>query len=524
MIIVGDLANYLRMSYISYWLENVLRENQNTTLFYSPTQMLSMWLRMVDETAPTKTAATNIPIDETEYDHSIDNPMLKAAFEELRVFLQYAPALMAPDLNRALDMTQHSIIHPKATIEVQGEPDTRIKKGLMSGWRWTAFLNTLLNAGKVNAYRERIMQRLGLPSTLSDPVTSTIHQGDDLRARAKSPPHAQMLYNMYAETGFKVNLSKVFLQPNTDEYLRQLAENGQTIGGYPARGVASLLYRNPTSREFDVGEDRIFELASNWLVVGRRCSTNWNLLESFMVRDLSRANAVAKSDIEKLIHASATNGGLGLLPLNNYQVKLIKSRRTVGATLPPVPLAGGFKYSEIVSKLWSKGIEYGPKVEVKYTKFSLETQLAEPHLGMSIPVILDFTLAPMAPSTRRDVSPSTIAMYQEKVKGDTMATIKEEASEWLDLSGISKLYKLSNKTSLAVVKAWLTDDLPFRTPSSALQAPSLVAPLYKSVSSQMWAKIAVANKFTMGTIRRVAMEAERVTIVTANRFPIRMYG
>lgn len=73
-------------------------------------------------------------------------------------------------------------------------------------------------------------------------------------------------------------------------------------------------------------EERLKEMASNWLLIGRRCQTNQELLETHMIRDMSRANSLSKNIINDYIHAYSNRGGLGLAPNNTKFITIQKAK------------------------------------------------------------------------------------------------------------------------------------------------------------------------------------------------------
>jgi hypothetical protein len=528
MLIVGDMPNYLRMSYISYWLEDILKGHPNTTLFYNEDQTFSMWVHMVQSTNDQHTWA--LPMDESKYDHMITKDMLASAFSEIRQLISTsAPQLMVSDLLQALDLTAESILHTQGSVIVPGDGggEVTVEKGLLSGWRWTAFLDTLFNYAKFFAYRSRIVQRVNMPPALSDPAVYSVHQGDDLVSRVKSPAHAQMLYDMYEETNFDVNLGKVFLKQRTDEFLRQLARDGNCLTGYPARGITALLYRNPTSREFNVGEDRIFELAQNWLTVGRRCQTDIQKLESHMIADISAANGISKQTVRDIIHAPAYYGGLGLEPIIPKQITLKKSIATYKHTVPIAPLATHFSHPSIANEHWYTGVEPGPKAEVSHSRF--EVKVTDAPLASQLLERIDITLVrdrprSIAPRFIETLSPTEVTIAKELMRDMRHQELLQYAATVLDLTSYARLTSLSSRASIAIIKAWLLDDLPFRVPSNWCQSSTLIARAYKNYCYNAFNTLIAHSKITRNSLHKIAASAEWFASQTARTYPIRFTG
>jgi hypothetical protein len=518
MIIAGDMPNYLRMAYISEWLESKLSNHPNTTLFFSKKQMLRLWTDMIDRVTEGK--LISIPIDESKYDHYVTKKMIRIMFRAIRKYITLWNPPNSSELLDALQKTEDSMFHPRANVWVmlKGHRGWYMKlvdweKGLLSGWRWTALLNTIANVAKMYAYRKKMMLRLELFNDLGDPIRYDVAQGDDIDAAATNVEQANALLGMYTETGFILNPKKLFMSNVSDEYLRQLATPNR-LQGYPARGIASLCFRNPITQEAKVGEDRLRELAANWLMCGRRCHTPIAITESLMIRDLANANGISKEDVRKYIHAPATYGGLGLEPLNAYRVTLVKSRIiTALPTVQTPPLAEQFPAwarSTIVST-WLSGVEYGPKFKPKYSRFSITFNLEKPpDLWKISPVYPSFT-SRFEPRVRPDVSPSLVAAYKEKVSKARMQEITDDADAWLTAESIEMLKSLKARSSIAFIKDWLTGNLPFHTPEDWYQGSFLTAPVYSEARETGMAMIATSANITLNLVRKVAFACEHGT-------------
>jgi len=509
MIIAGDMANYLRMSYVSTWLEKKLSNHPNTTLFFSKRQMLQLWTDMIDRVTEGK--LISLPIDESKYDHYVTKKMITIMFKSIRKYIDlWAPPNMQ-DLLTALDSTEKSLFHHGAHIFIPGTKRMILwEKGLLSGWRWTALLNTIANVAKMYAYRMKMQERLCLFNELGDPVRYDVAQGDDIDAAVTNVEQGDALLGMYKETGFVLNPKKLFVSNYSDEYLRQLATKNR-LQGYPARGVASLCFRNPITSEMKVGEERLRELASNWLLCSRRCGTSQSIIESLMTRDLANANGLSKSDVHKYIHAPSTSGGLGLEPYNGLTVKLIKSRLlTPKPRFKPPPLLSTFpsNLQPIIEDIWTKGVEYGPKYKPKYSRFSLKfDRIPYPGLWRISSKAPSFSNT-FEPLVRQDVLPSIVAAYRERTQHARMAEIECDAPEWLSPTSIAMLRALKPRSSIGFIKSWLSGSLPFHTPEDWRQGPNLTAPVFNEVKNNAMAIVMSSSNITKRLVLKAAFTAE----------------
>lgn len=510
MIIVGDLGNYLRMHRISMWLEAVLKGHPNTTLFHTKKQMLELWTTMIANCMPPpdrKIDQPNFPADESEYDHNVDKPMINVWFNELEfAIFRYSPNEITIDLYTASELTRESLLSPDAVVAVN-HVRIIIKKGLMSGWRWTAIMDTAFNAGKTYAYRKRIMLRLNMIATMADPILQSTHQGDDLRSKMRSFVHAQLFNDMYQETGFTVNPTKVFCETRADEFLRKIALPNR-IAGYPARALVALLYRNPVSRPYVPGEERMSETAKNWLTVIQRNQSPPNFAQH-MYRDIARGNNISQQDAYAFCHSPATYGGMGLLPESPTQVELIKAQKTEEYKPFIAPLAEGFSDPLIATKIWMEGVDTGPKIKKTWTSFSLRITPREqqtPFQHRFIPSTFSAKLEP--PNFDIKNSPTEIAILKYKAKEMTAQELRDNVRPALTELSKSKFDTLFRKASIRVLKAWIEDDLPFRVPANWRQSDTYVSPVYNTMAAYGWTEVMRSRKITYSLLTKAAYNTE----------------
>lgn len=526
LIIAGDLANYLRMSYISKWLDHELHGHPNTTLFYTPSQYLGMWTQMESQLYED---GVNVPIDETKYDHYITKRMVLSMFNSVRRKIQRSEIPIKDDLLNVLELTQKSILHEDAAV-VTPNKLFKYQKGLLSGWRWTAFFNTLANCAKVYAFRVKMAQRLDVCTyTAVDPVINFTSQGDDVRARLKSKEHAKVFSDLYLETGFNINPKKNFISSDSDEYLRQVATY-KRVGGYPIRGVNSLIFRNPASREAQAGELRIRELAANWLLVIRRTGASLTKVSHHMYRDLAKSSGYSIKEMKIFAHAYAANGGLGLSPANNYTVKFTAGKITTEhytEQQPPIltEVFGNYpQYHGYISSIWRAGIDYGPKLKLHKEPDILqftESQIYKYELdGYDPPIPAGKIAGP------RDVlkSPSLGLAAIHHLAMAKSSDLINQAQYVLDQVSLSTLSVLKSRGSMTVARQWLTNRLPFSTPQHSVFGPTIVAPLYEHYSAIGWADCLSHGKITVNRLRSVATWAELSVQRYLQHYPVIMTG
>jgi len=533
MIIAGDLSNYLRMSYISYWLEDILRNHPNTTLFYDTDQLTTMWTQMIQGCGSDhRNKGVNTPIDESKYDHYIDQLMIQAMLISIRnLIFDYAPADVRPSMLLAMDLIIDSITDMRSpgcgivTVRLRdGSLRTiYISKGLLSGWRWTALLDTIANAAKIHAFRYVTCARAGSFSYEMDPVMDFTSQGDDVRSRLRSYYHAQLFLSLYEEAGFEVNAAKFFVSPERDEFLRKFATSEQ-LSGYPARGVATLIFRNPKTKATPVGQLRLSELASNWMMVGRRCKTRLDVLERYMVNDLARANMLDKETIKVYLHAFANNGGFGLQPVNDARIEHIHGSKIalVEIKTPELLLKYPDRFRTIIKDQWIKGVDFGDKAKYKFTSYKLvihkDSELSNGFLKEIAPRLTSLKKSPITkcslfsgPRAKVELDPSLVWAYKFEALRMKRSDLLLQSASWMDEVSIVTLSQLLAKCSMYVVREWLDGNMLGSPPKVYEQGDIVVPSIYKNAAANTIMQVFNNSKVSGKLLNQARLTAEMAT-------------
>lgn len=526
MIIAGDMSNYLRMSYISYWMENTLRNHPNTTLFYNKKQMFKMWADMLDGTKP-GTKKISMPLDESEFDHNVNTKMLKIKLLSIRKYIEkYAPNCMLKELRISIDLIIDSIV-AKGYVIIRYPRHIRkimIEKGILSGWRWTAWLDTLSNGAKVLVYRYVTCIRAGVEnSDILDPVLDFTSQGDDLRSHTYSWYAAELFTGLYSESGFSVNPSKFFISQRTDEFLRKVAIDGKILTGYPCRGLATLLFRNPKTIETAKGEDRIRELLSNWLQMQRRMQIPWKIVEPLALRDVSQANGLTNSQVYDILHAPANYGGMGLRPNVEKEIIIHKAKITFDSDIPESPLIKyvPVKLQEIAQKQWLAGVAHNKHVHKRVEPFRLEIVDRKIH-NFDVHITSIPTTQPMECRMNDDLAPSTAFAARKAMIGAKRQEMYNLAMEFLDPQCMPLFIKLFTYSSLKVTKMWLDNDLLGSPPNDNKQGPIILAPLYEAFATSELIPILSTGRISYNQIKHAQLSAERKTLNVADQLAYTM--
>lgn len=504
-IISGDNSLYLKHAYISRWLEPMLAGHPNMPLFYNAEKMLSMYYEMMR----IKTGV-NIPTDEKAYDAHITLDMILDTIAEIRLFVTTKCTWPNVDeLLELLDLIKYA--HENGTVTVideQGKHVFRYRNGVMSGWRWTALLNTIMNAAKVYAFSHWALD-WGKTKLLNKFVSF----GDDVRANAPDYESAITFFSLYDTTGFEVNAKKTFISPLTpdstyaDEFLRQVATNG-TLRGYPARAASTLIFRNPVSSNPAPGEVRITELIHNWnLVLSRNRNTTDSSWHHALL-DVSRANKLPYDTLARIVHTPAYLGGVGATPYTTAPLVLKTIPATTSwyyKTIPP--LASNFSDPLRASAIWKANIQAGPKVPHLFSTFSfyeppvMYRPWLRPPSYFSPP---DYT----HPHWRDDILPTEVEIILQDVRSATIERLRYYYAPLLhDRIRYTFLSWLSF-VSRRVLVSWLAGNLPIRVPIVRGAGGLQISVIYTRWWRSLWWWRLSFSKLTWSQVMRIAATAE----------------
>jgi len=260
-----------------------------------------------------------LPIDQSKFDHIPSGRVLEKVFQLLVNSCVNTGDVERAEVGRILLKRLRN-----GTILFNGKKWKHLR-GILSGWRWTSIVGTVLNA----AMYLGLCYRYGLPLASK---RNTAHQGDDLLAGAKGWDVAAMTVKKYMDV-FPVNPSKFFLDTKRAEYLRLvLFSEGYSKWrrrGYPARAYMSLLYANAWSS----GTKTASSLVAGWSKFAGRLNDGtkayWHC-----VKDLCGLLRCSKKQAVAVISTTKSRGGLGYTGVE-------KSSMNLAVVEPEVELRSG---------------------------------------------------------------------------------------------------------------------------------------------------------------------------------------
>jgi hypothetical protein len=510
-VVSADDATYLRMDFISQWLEVALKGHPLSTLFMSTSQTVDMWENLARKTEQKDTV--KIPLDQSHFDWQQNKRMIARFISVVRRFIETAASpKLKEDLLMVLRSLEIALVEEEGSIVV-GTGSQKvyipIQKGVMSGWRWTALMDTVFNWGELHCARTLVKE-----TGMSDPVISAIAQGDDDQVECPSYGHASALVEAYAIMNFEVNPGKFFVDIRRDEFLRQVPVPG-LVSGYLIRGITAVLWRNPISRDPPAGLLRLSEQLKAWnLLLGR--GGRPDTVEKLMLLDMTQGNGLSKEEVISLLRTPATVGGLGYVgPDTQKWVKVSPGTMTRDGKLVPNTVRGldvelsewkglGAKWSD--SKMYSElanNLELSKAPTVVEEGRIEEVEILKPHPWLARPTGGGI---PVSARGRHDL-PTTLSsfMLEEAIRNRDWNWIRDS---WIDPSLRAVSDRIESNGGRRVWVDWLTGKLPIKLPTIPGWSDLKPSVIYNLMINSVWTRLVGMAKFDMTKVRRYFLTAE----------------
>lgn len=110
---------------------------------------------------------------------------------------------------------------------------------LMSGWRLTAFINTVLNICYIQNVNISVLQKYGY-----QPITYQRSSGDDVYMKVRDWSSAAQFLQAASDTRLKANFIKLLVTSDTGEFLRVTTVSDNFALGSLSRGLSTLVAGN----------------------------------------------------------------------------------------------------------------------------------------------------------------------------------------------------------------------------------------------------------------------------------------
>jgi hypothetical protein len=384
-----------------------------------------------------------------------------------------------------------------------GPDEWEYEKGILSGWRWTAFLDTMYN---------RAMLETAARLVPDAAILSSNAQGDDTQVELRDVYGAHLVVAAYAALGFFVNPKKFFISRDRDEYLRQVYTQS-FVAGYPARAINGILWRNPIVADPPVGPTRLSEVLNAWLIFYSRTrglEPDWEQV----IQDMSGASRIAKHHVRNWIYTPASMGGGGLQPHTRTPVTFEpiypdddppKTRWEYGAQqdfsayfarqgilTAPVPPQLSSLDAPIPERYVTVNLELPPRYEPHYVRFGKTEALTQP-VYIHDPETDDSRWSQFVDLCVRDwnLDPIVAKMTFESI------TIHK---------------RLSSHATKRVHTIWLLGKLPFSPPRDVQYGMRWASVIHKTVSKRAFAFLLRQNKISINSLISAAVQVEVNTL------------
>jgi len=378
-----------------------------------------------------------------------------------------------------------------------------IENGVLSGWRWTALLDTIINIATFRLVEELVNNFVKLR-----PI-EYLAQGDDGAIKLDSLEYVNYFLEAYSYLGFKVNPQKNYYSKTRDEFLRRCIEP-DLVTGYPARAITAIVFekRDVAGEEVD-NQSRLFQVMSAWHKLANRLRKDFVFIEHLAVEHLCKAASITKEQARDWIHTPRVLGGAGMRPYCKARTIPIK---IIEVEEPSVIIDSAIHKALILMKnkypdLENKGIKQfisqtlvRPESLHRYK----DKQLLVDHWGYAnTPKVQIFNVRPLRyPIMKGIFSPKILPLLpHDKVDNYIM---NPEDSHFL-----TKRFKIN------WLKYSLTTDIPFINGHSVAELSPIINRMYRATISRHFGKYGTrADNAVRKTLEAKAYEIVRTSKVT----------
>jgi hypothetical protein len=488
-VISSPIELHLMMSYISHVLDYVWNGSSILSMYNSPSKLIDFWFDVFHKQG-VNSSIWKLPLDYSTFDHQVNLQMIDVFLSEITSLLKYLLPTWDEGL-AVMDVLTRSLL--QGGVVIIGDHKIDIKNGLLSGWRWTSMMGSVVNATFMSMSSELISRPLM--------VEYMRIQGDDVHELEREFIDCIRRIKALNSMNITVHPSKTYASTLRNEYLRKtIVGNPQNavVQGYPARFVNSVIRMKPTTKKEYVS---IRERLTTWLGFFARIRVN-PIIED-MYRDFSN---LGYSHYLEWLTTPASIGGGGMWPLNGgYSVRRVEAKYNV--KVEGISHLTQWAHHNLSRSTIVKGFYTYPfREDVVAVANPLHNE--------------DFSLEPITWEVLR-ISPKLPAprirwgavmfMLQERIltmmrdkTNNLLLTVYEDAT----VSFARKLEKIGSRRAAI---GWLLGDLSGAPPAHLGVSPSLTSYVYDKYRSIILNKLYVTG-FTNAQLIRAVCQAEVLTL------------
>lgn len=491
IVVSGDLDLYAICDYIDYCVERSIKSCSISMLYLDDDQKLDFWMKF----CKCDDSYFYMPLDQSDYDQMVNKKMVNIVLERfLNFFLLHAKDPV--EARSIFDQVWRCFEYGFIEIEDRKE---LILNGVMSGYKWTAFFDTVINASELHVIRT-FLEKHSLAC-----IRDVNFQGDDVCLMLdQDVATCYYIFWLYKKLGFLIHANKFFLSNERNEYLRKVSFKGE-IRGYPARNVISLLQPDLMSIESDDQRERLTVYLNGYYNFRRRMRSPISLDDKIFYpeADYYIPNA------SKLIHVPKSLGGFGFWPLvRSTKYRFYKKQSYLQSVEQDDNLMKGIREDPLYNTSYD-----GKKL------FSILSPQAGRHrnnIRFGIRELDSYiTLKSMnLYSDRLDTLPSDISLYSFRNNSENNSLRNsiffDSYIRSLDISDLEKIFNFSfniNNASLSVVKAIVNNEL-FSAPKMFCYSESSCSIVFNRLIKYNMLFFMKDNYLTLDKLKRIAFTME----------------
>lgn len=317
LIVSSDYNMTLKMRFIDTWLSRWMDGNKESTLWQTSEDKLRMWLSFCQQ------GDWNVPIDQSAFDHHVSKNMVSIMLDEIKTLLNTkSHGVNKTEYLKVMDTIIYGMMNQSIQVDNKyvpgknnGTTNVKYESGVLSGWQWTAFLDTLANIAEKNMAIRLLSER-----RIDANLLMFNAQGDDQLTKFKTLREGLAYWAALSSMGFSIHITKNFFSNTHNEYLRKYSTR-EGMNGYPARMVNSIMWQYPGQGFESDKLSRLSGLKDKWLKLAERLLIPFRRIKDMFVHDAVKSK-IDIGTINLYLSMKKVNGGAELIqPLNNMKFK-----------------------------------------------------------------------------------------------------------------------------------------------------------------------------------------------------------
>jgi hypothetical protein len=402
-IVVGDIAVYMRMAYLNYYISKILSDCPWLPVTWDVKRRHDHIEEGLKNSRDER--IVHIPIDQTAFDKHVSLDLILDVVSWLTK-IAYEASGYDDEVRRVGEELYYSMDGGALVVEETGH-SFPIERGVISGWLWTALLGGLCNYVQF----KEICQAMFI---LDSDIHAHYHQGDDIDISVYKYETAVAIAEGYNAYGLEINPIKFWIERDRNEFLRLVYS--KYVRGYPARLISGLLYLKPGPPSDP--EETWYTQLDSWIKAISR-GAKPDIIERMVLEEAARVFGINKTVAYNLLYTPRPYGGGGWgpkWPTELFGLDILQARRPVVLS-SEAPLFSNFSSSdknlllnEFLSPFLPKQKPIVKKLEKRDFPVTMQEVFIVPfdltEINQSPPLV--------RPKWKRDVSVTERALYLAK--------------------------------------------------------------------------------------------------------------